>query len=385
MSVRITFSTIAEPATAPPTVTAIAATTAADRVRDRARLRKAKRHDSGAVRPNRPIRATTNGVAQIMPNTTPTVAITTINGHTNEFELSVRAPVPATTSRPSPPANRARPVGTNQRGGATCGRRPASADITGTREAERAGTAAATVPATIAVTAITTRSRTEMTYAGRSWLSMLRVTMPRTNGRAPSASPIPATVPINAVQVPWSASERRITPYVAPFDASWPTVTSCRLALVANAAATMMPTATSDSTPATHPQARIGVADQKPAYGSSYRDSPPIAPATAVTPAGVQIVGEVVHLHQLLTLGHDPIAVETGHDQQFDPVVVAVPADPADRPRAGRSVERQLVARGEPSIGGELRSDQHLADDRRATVEDLDRTRRPSGRRAAHR
>ncbi len=74
-------------------------------------------------------------------------------------------------------------------------------------------------------------------------------------GSATNPAAIPTAEPAKPVHVPCSARVRRIIVGVAPFADSCPIVTSWLRALVANAAATMMPTATSASTPATQPQA----------------------------------------------------------------------------------------------------------------------------------
>ena len=78
----------------------------------------------------------------------------------------------------------------------------------------------------------------------------------------PTARPItpkatPTTQPARPDHAPCRANVALTMRGSAPFDESWPMVTNCRRALLANAAAMMMPSTVNISTPTTQPQASV--------------------------------------------------------------------------------------------------------------------------------
>ncbi len=110
------------------------------------------------------------------------------------------------------------------------------------------------VAANVPVATITTRSNGTKRYGARTDPLTSSIVDLATR-RATTAATTPTTDPTSPVQQPCSASERRTNRSGAPLADSWPTVTSWRRALVANAAEMMMPVAARAMAPATQPQA----------------------------------------------------------------------------------------------------------------------------------
>ena len=211
------------PAVASAPTVAIAVRTAADRVRDRPSDRAARRTTPPARLPTLPTAATINGEAHTMPPST----------HSDPMTASIASKSPGWStlveppSRNSPITNDVTPTGPIHDGGVDTGRRPASADSTGIRAAERAGTSAAIIAAAAAVATITTMSSDTISSEGTRWSKKRSPNPVRCTSNSPaSARNTPSNAPNSPVQSPCRPMVRRTRRSGAPLAESWPIVTS---------------------------------------------------------------------------------------------------------------------------------------------------------------
>jgi len=216
----------------------MAPTTALDRRRERARLRPARRPDSGHA----PLRCSSPAMAHgPTARVPPRTAMLPATATRIDSLSPMLSPATARASRTQPQPTARAPTRGRRGGTFGCGRRPAKAWRVGTRAAERAGNQAAPTAARVPMSRMGTTSLVRVTGppTGRSvrlsshssGIRRVRATPRPTPRRAPSAPPM----------TPWARRNQRTVRGEPPVADRRPMVRSWRRAPTANAAAITVP------------------------------------------------------------------------------------------------------------------------------------------------